>query len=77
MADFFKRVKKIILEQLDVPEADVVPTTSFIDDLGADSLDLVELIMGMEEEFNLSISDKMGKKLPRSRTPLITCRRPQ
>ena len=50
MADFIERVKKIIIEQLDVAEEDVVLTASFVDDLGADSLDQVELIMAMEEE---------------------------
>jgi acyl carrier protein len=58
MADVAEKVKNIICEQLDVPEADVVPPASFVDDLGADSLDQVELIMAMEEEFDLSISDE-------------------
>jgi acyl carrier protein len=63
MADFIERVKKIIIEQLDVAEEDVVPTASFVDDLGADSLDQVELIMAMEEEFNVSISDEDAEKI--------------
>jgi acyl carrier protein len=63
MADIIERVKKIIVEQLDVAEADVVPTASFVDDLGADSLDQVELIMAMEEEFNVSISDEDAEKI--------------
>ena len=63
MADIFERVKKIIIEQLDVAEEDVVPTASFVDDLGADSLDQVELIMAMEEEFNVSISDEDAEKI--------------
>ncbi len=56
-------VKKIIVEQLGVDEADVVPGASFVDDLGADSLDLVEMIMAMEEEFDMSISDEDAEKI--------------
>ena len=63
MEDIIERVKKIICEQLDVAEEDVVPTASFVDDLGADSLDQVELIMAMEEEFNVSISDEEAEKI--------------
>jgi acyl carrier protein len=63
MADIIERVKKIIMEQLDVAAEDVVPTASFVDDLGADSLDQVELIMAMEEEFNVSISDEDAEKI--------------
>ncbi len=63
MADFIERVKKIIIEQLDVAEEDVVPSASFVDDLGADSLDQVELIMAMEEEFNVAISDEDAEKI--------------
>jgi acyl carrier protein len=63
MADIVERVKKIICEQLDVAEEDVVPTASFVDDLGADSLDQVELIMAMEEEFNVSITDEEAEKI--------------
>jgi len=58
MADIEEKVRKIICEQLDVPEEDVVPAATFVDDLGADSLDQVELIMAMEEEFDLSIPDE-------------------
>ena len=54
MATIFERVKKIVVEQLGVEETEVVPTASFVDDLGADSLDLVELIMSLEEEFSNS-----------------------
>lgn len=57
------KVKKIICEQLDVPEEDVVPEASFVDDLGADSLDQVELIMAMEEEFDISIPDEDAEKI--------------
>jgi acyl carrier protein len=63
MADIVERVKKIIIEQLDVAAEDVVPAASFVDDLGADSLDQVELIMAMEEEFNVSISDEDAEKI--------------
>ena len=54
MATVFERVKKIVVEQLGVDEKDVLPTARFVDDLGADSLDLVELIMSLEEEFGNS-----------------------
>jgi acyl carrier protein len=57
------KIKKIICEQLEVDEKDVVPEASFIDDLGADSLDQVELIMAMEEEFGISISDEEAEKI--------------
>ena len=52
MASIFERVKKIIVEQLGVDDNEVVPSANFVDDLGADSLDLVELIMSLEEEFS-------------------------
>ncbi len=57
------KVKKIIAEKLSVDLAEVVPEASFVDDLGADSLDLVELIMSMEEEFDLDISDEDAEKM--------------
>ncbi len=57
------KVKKIIAEKLSVDISEVVPKASFIDDLGADSLDLVELIMSMEEEFDIEISDEDQEKL--------------
>ena len=63
MADIPERVVKIICDQLDVEEKDVVPKASFVDDLGADSLDQVELIMAMEEEFNISIPDEDAEKI--------------
>jgi len=59
----FDRVKKIIVEQLGVDENEVVPTASFVEDLNADSLDLVELIMSLEEEFGLEISDEDAEKI--------------
>ncbi|MEZ4465019.1 MAG: acyl carrier protein [bacterium] len=57
MASIEKKVIQIIAQQLDVSEDEVVPEASFIDDMGADSLDLVELVMAMEEEFNVEIPD--------------------
>jgi acyl carrier protein len=57
------KVKKIIAEKLSVDEAEIVPGASFVDDLGADSLDLVELIMSMEEEFDIDISDEDAEKM--------------
>ncbi len=57
------KVKEIIVEQLGVDESDVVLEASFIDDLGADSLDLVELIMALEEEFDLEIPDTDAEKI--------------
>ncbi|MDV2495809.1 MAG: acyl carrier protein [bacterium] len=58
-----KRVKDIIVEQLDVEEEQVTPEASFIDDLGADSLDTVELIMAIEEEFDVEIPDEEAEKI--------------
>jgi acyl carrier protein len=58
-----RRVIEIIVEQLGVSEEEVTMEASFIDDLGADSLDLVELIMAMEEEFSLEISDEDAEKI--------------
>ena len=58
-----KRVVEIIVEQLKVSPEEVTLEASFIDDLGADSLDLVELIMAMEEEFGLEISDEDAEKI--------------
>jgi acyl carrier protein len=63
MSSIEEKVKEIICEQLDVDEKDVVPEASFVDDLGADSLDQVELIMAMEEEFDLSIPDEEAEKI--------------
>ena len=63
MSDVEEKVVKMICEQLDVPEEDVVPKASFVDDLGADSLDQVELIMAMEEEFDISIPDEDAENI--------------
>ncbi len=58
-----QRVKEIIVEQLGVNEAEVTPEAKFVDDLGADSLDLVELVMALEEEYNMEISDEDAEKI--------------
>ena len=68
MPTVFERIKKIVVEQLGVEETEVVPTASFVDDLGADSLDLVELIMSLEEEFGgpdqkVEIPDEDAEKI--------------
>ncbi|MBI4267923.1 MAG: acyl carrier protein [Chloroflexi bacterium] len=68
MATVFERMKKLIVEQLGVEESEVVPTANFIDDLGADSLDLVELIMAIEEKFSepsrkIEIPDEDAEKI--------------
>ena len=58
-----EKIKKIIADKLSVDISEVVPEASFVDDLGADSLDLVELIMSMEEELDIEISDEDAEKL--------------
>ena len=68
MATIFERVKAIVVEQLGVDEAEVVPTARFVDDLGAESLDLVELIMSLEEAFSnearkVEIPDEDAEKI--------------
>jgi acyl carrier protein len=62
-AEIESRLKKIIVDNLGVDEAEVVPTANFVDDLNADSLDLVELIMSLEEEFGIEISDEEAEKI--------------
>jgi acyl carrier protein len=68
VATTFEKIKAIVVEQLGVEEKDVVPTASFVEDLGADSLDLVELIMSLEEAFStpekkLEIPDEAAEKI--------------
>jgi acyl carrier protein len=63
MATIEERVKQIIVEQLDVAEDEVTPEASFIDDLGADSLDIVELVMAMEEVFDVEIPDEEAENI--------------
>ncbi len=58
-----ERIKKIIAEQLGVEEDDVVPDAKFVEDLGADSLDTVELVMALEEEFEIEIPDEDAEKI--------------
>lgn len=58
-----EKIKKIISEQLGVEEDDVVPEAKFVDDLGADSLDTVELVMALEEEFDIEIPDEEAEKI--------------
>ena len=59
----FAKVKRVIVEQLGVDEGSVTMDSSFVDDLGADSLDIVELIMGLETEFDLEIPDEEAEKI--------------
>lgn len=61
--EIFEKVKKIIVEQLGVAESNITLESSFIDDLGADSLDTVELIMAIEEEFDIEIPDEDAEKV--------------
>ena len=63
MSDIEQRVKKIVTEQLGVNESDVKNESSFVDDLGADSLDTVELVMALEEEFGCEIPDEEAEKI--------------
>ncbi len=68
MASVFDKIKAIVVEQLGVEEKDVMPTASFVEDLGADSLDLVELIMSIEEKFStadrkIEIPDEAAEKI--------------
>ena len=63
MSDIEERVRKIVVEQLGVKENEVTPESSFVDDLGADSLDTVELVMALEEEFETEIPDEDAEKI--------------
>ena len=63
MSSVFDRVKTIVVEQLGVDQEQVTPEASFTDDLGADSLDTVELVMALEQEFNIEIPDEDAEKI--------------
>ena len=63
MSDIEARVKQIVVEQLGVSEEEVTSTASFVDDIGADSLDTVELVMALEEEFDCEIPDEDAEKI--------------
>jgi len=63
MASVLEKIREIVSEQLDVSQEEITPEASFVDDLGADSLDLTELIMAMEDEFDLEIDDEEAQKL--------------
>ncbi len=63
MASLEEKVKQIIVEQLGVDDAEVTSTASFVDDLGADSLDIVELVMALEESFEIEIPDEDAEKI--------------
>lgn len=63
MSDTFERVKKVVVEQLSVEEAEVTEEANFTADLGADSLDTVELVMAFEEEFGIEIPDEEAEKI--------------
>lgn len=63
MSDIAQRVKKIIIEHLNVDEGKITESSNFIDDLGADSLDTVELVMSFEEEFGIEIPDDAAEKI--------------
>jgi len=63
MSSIEERVKKIVVEQLGVKEEEVTANASFVDDLGADSLDIVELVMAMEEQFEIEIPDEDAEKI--------------
>ena len=61
--ELFEKVKAVIVDQLGVEEDDVTEDAAFVDDLGADSLDIVELVMALEEEFGVSIPDEQAEKI--------------
>lgn len=61
--ELFEKIKGVIVEQLGVDEDDVAEDAAFVDDLGADSLDIVELVMALEEEFGVSIPDEQAEKI--------------
>jgi len=61
--EIYEKVKEVIVEQLNVEEDDVTEDAAFVDDLGADSLDIVELVMALEEQFGVSIPDEQAEKI--------------
>ncbi len=61
--ELFDKIKEMIVDQLGVDEKDITPESSFIDDLNADSLDMVELVMAMEQEFDVSVPDEVAEKV--------------
>jgi acyl carrier protein len=61
--EIYDKVKSVIVDQLNVEEDDVIEDATFVDDLGADSLDIVELVMALEEEFGVSIPDEQAEKI--------------
>ena len=63
MSSLFEKIKEMVAEQLDVSPDEIKPESSFVDDLGADSLDITELVMAMEDEFGIEIDDEEAKKL--------------
>lgn len=63
MSTTFERVKKVVVDRLKVSDDEVTETASFVDDLGADSLDVVDLVMGLEEEFDIEIPDEDAEKI--------------
>ncbi len=63
MEEIKDKIKQIVIDRLDVDEDQITPDASFVEDLGADSLDIVELIMGIEEEFDIEIPDEDAEKL--------------
>ena len=70
MSTIEERVKKIVVEQLGVSEDEVKTESSFVDDLGADSLDTVELVMALEEEFDTEIPDEEAEKISKVQTAI-------
>ena len=71
MSDILERVRKIVIEHLDADPDKVTEKASFIDDLGADSLDNVELVMAFEEEFDIEIPDAAAEKIQRGGAPVM------
>jgi acyl carrier protein len=63
MSTTFERVKKVVVDRLKVSDDEISETASFVDDLGADSLDVVDLVMGLEEEFDIEIPDEDAEKI--------------